>query len=96
MQSVGLCLQSGRQRNSKKLQQQQLAQPDAGTWFADEVMWAPVTEEQKLLAQRRMEALDQLGEQAMQLDAECKGQVEAWRRRTQEMLESESNDHCGV
>lgn len=57
-------------------------------------MWAPVTEEQKLRAQRRREALEQLGEQAMQLDAEYKAQVEAWRRRTQEMLESD--DHSGV
>ena len=74
------------------LEQQRLAQPGAGTWWADEVTWVPKTAEQKQREQRRREALQELGKRAMELDPEYKRQVEEWRASVQQKLE-EAAEH---
>lgn len=75
------------QEELDELRQRHMADPDD-----EEIMWFLETPEQLQRVQRRREAMDKRGEQAMRLDPEYKRQVEEYRRMVEQMLK-EASEH---
>jgi hypothetical protein len=76
------------QEELNEIRQRQMEDPDAGKWWAPEIMWLPETPEQEQRLQRHTDARYRRCEQAMRLDPEYRHQVEEYRRKVQEILDN--------